>query len=166
MGALLIVIGGILTLLLVMPKKVSGKTSPSIATHTSIELLIIENSARYSVDSALVKAVIRHESNFNPDAVNPSDPSYGLMQIMPILAEDFGIVRDWRNVTDAEIAMIKTPAKNIQIGCWFLGKLVKKYPLDSAIQMFNVGEAGFNNGRRNAAYLAKVKGYYNDYKSD
>jgi soluble lytic murein transglycosylase-like protein len=166
LGAIFIVVGLILTILVIMPQKASGLSATIKEPVSSLDSLINENAARYGVPGALIKAVIRHESNFDPDAVNPSDPSYGLMQVMPILAEDFGLVKDWRNVTEAEIAMIKIPSKNVQIGSWFLGKLFKKYPLDTAIQMYNVGEAGFNSGHRNAAYLAKVKGYYNAYQSD
>lgn len=166
MGAILIVVGGLLAALVAWPKKAYASPATGKTPLNSIDSLIKENSTRYGVPTALIKAVIKTESDFNPEAVNPKDPSYGLMQIMPILAEDFGIVRDWRNVTDAEVAMIKLPSKNIQIGTWFLSKLLKKYPMEIAVQMYNVGEAGYNSGKRASAYLEKVTRYYNDYISD
>jgi soluble lytic murein transglycosylase-like protein len=84
---------------------------------------------------------------------------------MPILAEDYGFVKDWRNATEAEIAMIRLPENNVQIGTRFLAKLLGKYPKETAVQMYNVGEAGYNLGRRASDYLAKVMRYYQDYKS-
>jgi soluble lytic murein transglycosylase-like protein len=88
------------------------------------------------------------------------------MQIMPILAQDFGYVNEWQNVTEAEIAMIRLPENNVQIGTRFLAKLTSKYPQGVAIQMYNIGESGYNSGRRAAEYLAKVTRYYNEYKSN
>lgn len=37
---------------------------------------------RHGVDPLLLKAIAMVESSENPEAVNPSDPSYGLMQIL------------------------------------------------------------------------------------
>ena len=168
MGALLIVLGVILGSLLIIPKKAYG-TAPKAdvpVNPNSIDAIIAENAKRYGVENALIRAIIRQESNFNPNAINPKDPSYGLMQIMPILAQDFGIVKEWMNPTEAEVAMIKQPSTNVQIGTWFLAKLLKKYPQGVAIQMYNVGEAGYNSGHRAAEYLSKVTGYYNEYKSN
>lgn len=168
LGAILIVLGTILAALLIVPKKAAGKTSiskpPSI--YDSVDSIIASNASRYGVEAALIRAIIRQESNFNVNAVNPNDPSYGLMQIMPILAQDFGYVKEWQNVTEAEVAMIKRPDTNVQIGTRFLAKLLGKYPQGVAIQMYNVGEAGYNSGHRAAEYLEKVTRYYNEYKSD
>lgn len=170
MGAFLIVVGAILTILLVVPKKIKGSVSEvrsSVSSTTeTIDTIIGSASRRWGVEAALIRAVIKVESDFNPNAVNPNDPSYGLMQITPILAEDFGYVKDWRNATEAEIAMIRLPATNVQIGTRFLAKLLSKYSQGIAIQMYNLGESGYNSGHRAADYLAKVTRYYNEYKSD
>ena len=166
MGLILIVVGSILAVLLIVPKKLKGTVAEVRPAVETIDSIIASNARRYGVEEALIRAIIKVESDFNPNAVNPSDPSYGLMQIMPILAEDFGYVRDWRNVTEAEIAMIRLPETNVQIGTRFLGKLLGKYPQGVAIQMYNIGEAGYNSGHRAAEYLSKVTGYYNEYKSD
>jgi soluble lytic murein transglycosylase-like protein len=165
MGAFLIVLGSILAALLVAPKKLKGQTPVAAPSVVTIDSIIADNANRYGVEEALVRAIIKVESDFNPNAVNPSDPSYGLMQIMPILAEDYGFVKDWHNVTEAEIAMIRLPENNVQIGTRFLAKLVKKYPQGVAIQMYNVGEAGYNSGHRAAEYLAKVTRWYNEYRT-
>lgn len=132
----------------------------------SIDALISAAAHKYSVNAALIKAVAMTESSLNPNATNPKDPSYGLMGIMPILAEDFGIVRDWHNVTAAELAMIKNPETNLNIGAWFLSKLLGKYSFDQAIQSYNVGEQGYKDGSRNSGYLANVTRYYNEFRNN
>ena len=154
-------------LLLVKKAETATKTiSATVASSETIDSMISYAAAKYGVETALVRAVAMTESSLNPNAVNPMDPSYGLMQVMPILAEDFGIVKDWHNPTPAEIAMIKDPQTNLRIGAWHLKRLLAKYPLPVAIQMYNVGEAGYNKGRRNEDYLNKVLGYYNDFRSN
>lgn len=99
------------------------------------------------LEAALVFAIIKHESNWNPSAVNPSDPSYGLMQLN---AHYFGIVTD--------------PSENLRIGCQLLGNLMSRYDMNTAIQMYNAGEQGFLNGVRVPAYLADVLKWYAYYQ--
>lgn len=120
-------------------------------------------SKYYNVPVALIKAIIKAESSWNPLAKNPNDPSYGLMGIMPIVAQDFGIVKDWRNTTDAEVAAIYDINNNIGCGTKLIGKLLKKYPQEIAIMMYNIGETGYNTGRRNTEYVSRVLNYYYDY---
>jgi len=170
MGGIVVVVAAILGLLVFFVTKAKGATVESYGTGgNSLDSIITKNAARYGIDSALIKAFIKTESNFNADAVNPisSDnafTSYGLMQITPILAEEFGLVRDYHNITESEIAMIMGAETNVQIGSWYIGQLTHKYELDAAIQMYNVGESGYNSGRRNTDYLTKVKRYYDEYK--
>lgn len=178
MGYIFLILAGILGVMTLLEKKArgvyldfgdgNGADSITVETPTTFEdqltEIIEENAKRYAIDPALIRAIIKVESNFNPNAANPSDPSYGLCQIMPILAEDYGIVRDYHNPTDAEIAMIYKPDMNVRIGAWHLSRLLEKHTFDEAIQMYNVGESGYLQGRRNADYLSKVKRFYNVYK--
>lgn len=174
LGIIIVVLAAAAAILLFIPTKLYGGPKEMVpipiqvpgGREESLDEMIRRVANRYGVDPALVKAIIRQESNFNPYAVNPSDPSYGLMQIMPILGQDFGIVKEWQNPTESEIAMIKDPETNIRCGTWFLSTLLKDNPLDAAIQMYNVGRRGYNEGRRNADYLAKVKRFYNEYQSN
>ena len=166
MGAILIIIGTILAALIVLPRKAAAMTETISKDPDSIDAIIAENAKRYSVDPALIRAFIKVESDFNPNAVNPSDPSYGLMQITPMLAEDYGIVRDYHNPTEAEIAMIKVPSTNVRIGTWQISRLLSDYIFEIAVQMYNVGITGYKKGVRASDYLAKITRYYNEYKSD
>jgi len=129
-----------------------------------IDSLINLKSAIWGVETAVVYAVVEVESNFNPRAKNPADPSYGLMQITPILAQDYGYVMSWRYPTEEEIEAIYDPENNLDMGCQFLKKLLGKYNFNIAIQMFNTGEYGYQKGVRNLEYLYKVQKAYEQYK--
>ena len=113
----------------------------------TLKALATQAAQNNGLDSALVFAIIKHESNWNPSAVNPSDPSYGLMQLN---AHYFGVVTD--------------PSENLRVGCQLLGDLMSRYDMNTAIQMYNCGEQGYLNGVRVPAYLADVLKWYAYYQ--
>lgn len=124
---------------------------------------------KFNLELALVKAIARIESNFNPLARNyeksssEHDDSIGLMQISPALAQDYGLVRDYMNVTDLEIQKMFDIDNNLFVSCSYL-KLMSKYPFDQMVQSYNVGDYGYRIlGRRNSSYLESVRGYYEKY---
>jgi len=134
--------------------------------------LINKWASHYGVDPDLVAAHMKTESSFNPEAVNLEDPSidwdssYGLLQVQLATAQDFGAVKDYKNATPAEVAWLMVPSNNIKVGTWNIARWQKRYPFDIAVQMYNVGERGYNVlGRRNYAYLSAVKGAYNGYNA-
>lgn len=116
----------------------------------------------WGVDPALVKAIAFVESSFNPYNVNPSDPSWGLMQITPPLAYDYGLITSYENLSYYESQKVMDIDNNLNVACWFLNKL-SKYSFDQQVQSYNVGEWGYKIGVRNFAYLEKVRKYYNEY---
>ncbi len=149
---------------LLISKRVRDVGQDIILPEINIQELITEKAKHWSLEPALVKAFCKVESNFDQEAKNPSDPSYGLMQITPILAQDYGLVRSYRNVTNAEIATLLEPSKNLDVGCWYLSRLMGLYSFDQAVQMYNVGITGYIiNGARNSDYLEKIKVYYEQY---
>lgn len=149
---------------LLLSKRIQSVGKDIILPEINIQELIKEKAKFWKVELALVKAIVKVESNFNPDAKNPSDPSYGLMQITPMLAQDYGLVRNYRAVTNSEIATLLDPSKNLDVGCWYLSDLMGRYSFDEAVQMYNVGITGYTiNGARNTDYLEKVRRYYEQY---
>ena len=84
--------------------------------------LITQYAREYELDPALVAALIRTESSFNPGAVSPVG-ALGLMQIMPDtgdwIAMRLGEAFDAENLKDAE--------RNIRYGCWYLMYLCRRY---------------------------------------
>jgi|GEM_PF-2822633 soluble lytic murein transglycosylase-like protein len=125
--------------------------------------------AQFGIPVNLAKGFIKEESSWDPRAYNPPSSSnalasYGLMQITLMVAQDAGLVADWRNPTDDEIEACYDPYNNMLAGLGDFAKVYGRYPLDVAIQMYNVGETGYNvNGWRNEAYAANVMKYYQDY---
>ncbi len=69
--------------------KMSISGEASIATEYN--KIIERASAKYDVPSALIKAIIRQESNFNPKAVSIGCGAAGLMQLMPGTAQELGL---------------------------------------------------------------------------
>jgi soluble lytic murein transglycosylase-like protein len=126
---------------------------------------IHESASLYGVDPDLIAAIISWEQRsatiWNPNAVNPSDPSYGLGQITPYIGYKFGILN-----SESDFTPLFVPEKNIKAVAAFLDYLLndEKYALPDAIQMYNEGEPQFWSGSRVPDYLDGVMGYYNQFR--
>lgn len=68
----------------------------------------------FDVDRALLYAIMRQESGFNPDAVNSSSGAAGLMQLMPSTA---------KLVAGSRAANIKDPIVSMEIGQRYINQL-------------------------------------------
>jgi hypothetical protein len=90
--------------------------------------IIEELAKKYRVESALVKAVIRAESGFDPEAVSPKG-ARGLMQLMPRIARKHG-------VADPD-----DPRQNIRGGVRMLRSLLDRFDHDPrlALAAYNAG---------------------------
>jgi hypothetical protein len=96
---------------------------------TKFDRLIVEAAKKFDVDAALVSAVIKAESDFNPREISEKG-ARGLMQLMPGTAERFG-------VTDSY-----DPAANIYGGVRYLRWLLQTFEgnADLAVAAYNAGE--------------------------
>lgn len=82
--------------------------------------------------AALIKGIIAAESAWNPSAVNPSDPSYGLMQITVATARQFS-----PGITSEQL--VSDPRLNISIGSAFILDLLRRYSMSDAVAYYNAG---------------------------
>ncbi len=113
----------------------------------------------YQLEEALIRAVIRQESNFRLDAVSHKG-AQGLMQLMP------GTAKLYR-VTDPFDAR-----QNIHAGARHLRYLLQRYQydLDLALAAYNAGETAVSRYQgippypETEAYVQAVKGWYRQYQ--
>jgi soluble lytic murein transglycosylase-like protein len=122
-----------------------------------IDAIIAKASNRYGVDNGLIRAVIKAESGFNPNAVSHAG-AQGLMQLMPGTARALGVSDSF------------DPEQNIMAGTRFLSDLLKRYNgnVDSALAAYNWGPGNVDRKpeqlpRETRDYLARVKQLYRSY---
>lgn len=102
-------------------------------------------SQEYEVDENLVYAVIKAESNFNPNAKSNKN-AIGLMQIVESTAKEI-CKKVYIQLTDDELEeeLIK-PETNINLGTKYLSILIEKYQnIEIAITAYNAGIGTVDN---------------------
>ena len=99
---------------------------------------IISSSKENGLDPVLVAALIRQESNFNPQATSPAG-ARGLMQLMPNVGKDLATSR---GISPWDPELLYEPATNVKLGTAHLSGLVRKYPeVVKALSAYNAGES-------------------------
>lgn len=127
-------------------------------------------STKYNMDSSLVKAIIRAESNFNNQCIS-SAGAVGLMQLMPETAKEMGLI-----VND-KIDERWNPEKNIEAGIKYITKYHKIISKHFGKEDWNLTLAGYNAGpnrvirqggipniKETRDYVSKINRYWNEYK--
>jgi soluble lytic murein transglycosylase len=123
-----------------------------------LEGAVTQYSQEYRLSAALLMAVIKAESDFNPSVVSKAG-AVGLMQLIPETASRHGVL----DVYDAR--------ENIGGGAKHLRYLLDRFRGDVqlALAAYNAGERNVDRYRQippfkeTRAYVKKVLGYYRDY---
>lgn len=131
----------------------------SDSTLDGIHRTIERVSMKYSIDSRLVKAIVRAESSFDPYAVSYAGAK-GLMQLMPQTAMELNVANPF------------DPAQSIDGGVRYFKKLLKSFEYDVklALAAYNAGRTtvlrygGIPPYKQTRDYVKKVLRFYDEYK--
>ena len=131
--------------------------SQSSTDSSWLDQIVFKASRKYGVDVGLIKAVIKAESNFNPQAVSTAG-ARGLMQLMPATARSLGVNDSF------------DPEQNVMGGTRFLKDMLQRYNgnVDSALAAYNWGPGNVDKRpdrlpHETREYLARVKQLYASY---
>ncbi len=124
-------------------------------TQQEIEAAIDQAASRHNVDPSLVRAVIKVESNFNPNAVSRTG-AMGLMQLMPQTARSLNVVNPF------------DPQQNVDAGVRHLKRLMESYGGDVKLTLaaYNAGagavarSAGVPHFRETRNYVKRITQLY------
>jgi len=139
----------------------SSRNTRSSWVHPGLYDEYIQNiSDYYNVDSHLIKAVIRTESDFDCYAVSKKG-AQGLMQLMPATARELNV----KNSFD--------PQANIDGGTRYLKKMIEMFNgnLPLALAAYNAGPTLVKSKNRipripeTISYVRRVLGFYKQYKN-
>ncbi len=136
------------------PKKLLSRSS-----NKKYDDMIRKAHKKYGVEFSLIKAVIKVESDFNPEAVSKKGAK-GLMQIMPDNFKSLA-VKDPFN-----------PYQNIMAGAFYLQQLLKRYEykLHLVLAAYNAGPEAVDKYKKippyeeTQNYVKKVMETYSRYK--
>jgi soluble lytic murein transglycosylase-like protein len=139
------------------------KSDDAAVTLTSVDsknfdALIKEFAKKYQIDFALIKAMIRAESGFNPNAISRKGAK-GLMQLMPETALRMNVSNSFN------------PKENIEGGVRYFKYLLSLFNNDLRLSLaaYNAGEnivaqlGTIPPYRETVDYVRKVMNYYRTY---
>jgi soluble lytic murein transglycosylase len=109
------------------------------------EQIVRGHADNYSLDPALLAAVIYQESKFKADARSTSG-AIGLMQLLPDTAKGIAL---HTGGSAFRVDDLYDPEINVRYGAWYLRHLLRKYRDErSALAAYNAGQDNVDRWRR------------------
>ena len=138
-----------------------GSVKEKISYKSDFNEIIEYAAKKYNISSSIIKAVIKAESNFNPNVVS-SAGAQGLMQLMPGTARALGVKDSF------------DPKQNIEGGVKYLKDMLEKFGgnLELALAAYNAGPGnvtkygGIPPFDETQNYVRKIMGYIRNKNFD
>jgi soluble lytic murein transglycosylase len=126
----------------------------------NLDEIIRYYAQRFGLEPALLCAIVKVESNYNPKAVS-SKGAVGLMQLIPTTAEELAVM-DPLDINE-----------NVRGGCQYLKQMLTRFSgdLDLALAAYNAGpnavqrHKGIPPFKETVDYVNKVKHYLEIFRS-
>lgn len=111
---------------------------------------VFKSAKEHNVNPLLIYSIIRAESKFDANAISRRGAK-GLMQIMDQTGE-WGAQE--LNLVGFTREQLFNPDINIEIGCWYVGKLLKQYDgnIVTLLAAYNAGTGNVYKWRNNKEY--------------
>lgn len=122
------------------------------------EQIVRGHARNYSLDPALLAAVIYQESKFHADAKSSSG-AIGLMQLLPDTAKGIAL---HTGGTAFRVDDLYNPEINVRYGAWYLRHLLRKYDDEqTALAAYNAGQDNVDRWRRDGGGIrfAETRAY-------
>src|SRR2546427_11205495 len=134
-----------------VPNFIRGRSFNQLEINAAID----RAAARHNVDPSLVRAVIKVESNFNPNAVSRKG-AMGLMQLMPQTARQLNVTNPF------------DPGQNVDAGVRHLEQLMESFGGDvkRSLAAYNAGagavsrSGGVPHFAETRHYVGRITGWY------
>jgi soluble lytic murein transglycosylase-like protein len=144
--------------LILKEKRVQFHLGPNFEKY---DLMIMKAAKKYDLDYALIKAIIKAESNFNPMAISRVG-ARGLMQLMPKTAYALQVNDSFH------------PEENVEGGVRYLRYLVNLFKgnLYLALAAYNAGEKavyrynGIPPFQETRTFIRRVVRYFQEYSAE
>ena len=129
------------------------------AQMTDIDEIVDTFSSKYNIDGDFIKAIIKQESGFNPNATSKKG-AMGLMQLMPSTAKSLGVINAYN------------PWENVEGGVKYLKGLMDRFNNDEklALAAYNAGPnavkkyGGIPPYKETQNYVNSIMSAYNKIK--
>lgn len=144
-------------------KDAESSAEKSAFSRDDLNRLVDRVAKALDIDSALIMAVIKTESNFDHQAVSRVGAK-GLMQLMPGTASDLGVEDPFN------------PVENVWGGARYLKQMLDRHNgnVDKALASYNWGPGNFSRYQKKGGkmpnetrnYIVRVNQHYTNFKQD